>query len=354
MNVLVTGGAGYVGSHVAVELLAAGHDVTVLDDLSNSRPETLAAVRRVAHREIGFREGDIRDGALLDALFEDAEFHAVAHFAARKAVAESVADPLRYYDNNVLGTARLLERMAHHGVKTIVFSSSATVYGEPRTMPITEDCPTDPVNPYGRSKLMGEQMLQDVRAADPEWRVSILRYFNPIGAHPSGELGECPVGAPENLVPFIAQVATGKRERLEVFGNDYPTPDGTCIRDYIHVVDLARAHVKALDFLAAGPRLAVHNLGTGRGYSVLEVVRAFEQACGRSLPRRFAPRRPGDIPVSYASPARAKADLDWAARHDLPRMCEDHWRWQSRDGRRRAARSSATTGGYGARRLKEV
>ena len=330
MKVLVTGGAGYIGSHAVIDLMAAGHDVTVLDNLSNSSPGALVAMRRIAGRDVPFIEGDIRNAAVLDAAFEGGDFDAVVHFAALKAVSESVGDPLRYYQNNVGGTACLLDRMARHRVTTIVFSSSATVYGEPERMPITEDFPTAPVNPYGRTKLTIEQLLADIHAADPDWRISILRYFNPVGAHPSGEIGEDPTGTPDNLLPYIGQVAVGRRERLEVFGNDYATPDGTCIRDYVHVVDIARGHVQALDFLTPQPRLAIHNLGTGRGCSVLEVVRAFENASRSPLPFRFAARRPGDIPISYADPTRAQTELGWTAGYDLDRMCEDHWRWQSK------------------------
>lgn len=330
MNVLVTGGAGYIGSHAAVELMAAGHEVTILDNLSNSSPDAVAAVSRIAERKASFVQGDIGDSALLDTVFKAGHFDAVLHFAGLKAVAESVAEPLRYYRNNVGGSACLLDRMRRHGVKTIVFSSSATVYGEPAHMPITEDFPPAPVNPYGRTKLMVEELLKDLHAAEPGWRVSILRYFNPAGAHRSGEIGEAPDGVPDNLLPYVGQVAVGRRECLRVFGNDYPTPDGTGIRDYVHVVDVAKAHVQALDFLAAAPRLAIHNLGTGRGHSVLEVIRAFENATGRPLPYRFVRRRPGDVAVSYADPTHAQVELGWKAGYGLGRMCEDHWRWQAK------------------------
>ena len=333
MNVLVTGGAGYIGSHAAVELMAAGHDVTILDNLSNSSPGAVAAVNRIAGREAPFVQGDVRDAALLDTVFKTGDFDAVLHFAGLKAVAESVAEPLRYYQNNVGGSACLLDRMQRHGVHTIVFSSSATVYGDPVRMPITEDFPVAPVNPYGRSKRMVEELLVDLHTAEPGWRMSILRYFNPAGAHPSGELGEDPAGTPDNLLPYVGQVAVGGRECLQVFGNDYPTPDGTGIRDYVHVVDVARGHVQALDFLATRARLAVHNLGTGRGHSVLEVIRAFECASGSPLPFRFASRRPGDVAVCYADPTRAQQELGWTARYGLERMCEDHWRWQSKHPR---------------------
>ncbi len=329
MKVLVTGGGGYIGSHTSIELLAAGHDVVVLDDFSNSSPQAVAALAMVANRKVPLVVGDIGDGNCLDEIFRTGDFAAVIHFAALKAVGESVREPLRYYQNNVVGTACLVERMAAHGVKTLVFSSSATVYGNPKSTPIREDFPTIPVNPYGRTKLIIEDMLRDLYAADPDWRISILRYFNPIGAHPCGEIGEHPSGVPGNLLPYISQVAIGQREYLEIFGNDYPTPDGTGIRDYLHVVDLALGHVKALDHLGPQPRLAVHNLGTGRGYSVLEVVRAFEAASGREIPYRAVGRRPGDIAVSYADASRARDELGWTASRDLRRMCEDVWRWQS-------------------------
>ena len=329
VKILVTGGAGYIGSHTAVELAAAGHDVVVLDNLSNGTRAAVEAIRRLADRDVPFVEGDVRDPACLDQTFAHHGFDAVLHFAALKAVGESTAEPLRYYQNNVAGTACLLEQMAAHDVKTMVFSSSAAVHGDPASMPISEDCPPDPKSPYARTKLVVEGMLHDLHAADPDWRISILRYFNAVGAHPSGEIGEDPVGEPQNLLPFVAQVAVGRREQLRIFGNDYPTPDGTGIRDYLHVVDLARGHIKALDHLAARPGVSIHNLGTGRGHSVLEVVRAFEAASGRKVPYVISARRPGDVAVSYADPARARDELDWTARYDLPGICEDLWRWQS-------------------------
>ena len=328
MKILVTGGAGYIGGHTVVELLAAGHDVVALDNLSNSSPVALTAIGAIAGRHIPFVEGDIADGELLDGLFQREHFDAVVHFAASKAAGESVTEPLRYYQNNVGGTASLLACMASHDVKTIVFSSSAAVYGEPATMPINEDCPTAPVSPYGRTKLFVEELLRDIHAADADWRISILRYFNAVGAHPSGRIGEDPTGTPSNLMPFIGQVAVGRRDHLDVFGNDYPTPDGTCIRDYVHVVDLARGHVKALELLRDHPRLAIHNLGSGHGSSVMEVIRAFEAASGSPLPHRIAPRRAGDMAVCYADPSLARQQLDWTTQYDLQQICEDLWRWQ--------------------------
>ena len=328
MNILVTGGAGYIGGHTVVELLAAGHRVVVLDDLSNSSPAALTAIGAIAGAPIPFVEGDIADRDLLDEVFQREGFEAVIHLAASKAAGESVAQPLRYYQNNVGGTTCLLACMASHGVKTIVFSSSAAVYGEPATMPIGEDCPTAPVSPYGRTKLFVEELLRDIHAADGAWRIEILRYFNAVGAHPSGLLGEDPSGEPGNLMPYIGQVAVGRRDSLAVFDNDYPTPDGTCIRDYVHVVDLARGHVKALEMLRDRPRLAIHNLGSGHGSSVMEVIRAFEAASGKPLPHRIAARRRGDMAICYADPSLAREQLDWTPQYDLGRICEDLWRWQ--------------------------
>ena len=328
MKVLVTGGAGYIGSHTVLELLEAGHEAVVLDNFSNSSPGSLRALGVLANRDIPFVEGDVRDGDLLDGVFGGGSFDAVIHFAALKAVGESVAEPLRYFANNVTGTAGLLEAMTTHGVRTLVFSSSATVYA-PSSAALTEESPTAPASPYGRTKHLGEELLRDLHIADPDWRISCLRYFNAVGAHPSGLIGEDPIGVPKNLLPYIAQVAVGRRERLEVFGDDYPTPDGTCIRDYLHVMDLARAHVLALDYLGREGGYAVHNLGTGRGSSVLEAVRAFERASGRSIPRRVVARRPGDMPVQCADPRRARDELGWTAKWDLDRICADLWRWQS-------------------------
>jgi UDP-glucose 4-epimerase len=329
MKILVTGGTGYIGSHTCVELLAAGHEVVVVDNLSNSRRAVNEQVARIAGRAPAFVEADIRDRAALQALFASHAFDAVIHFAGLKAVGESVGQPLRYYDNNVTGSLVLFETMQQAGVKTLVFSSSATVYGDPATVPIVEDFPLSATNPYGRSKLMIEDMLRDLAQADPEWRIALLRYFNPVGAHESGLIGEEPNGIPNNLVPYIAQVAEGRREALNVYGGDYPTPDGTGMRDYIHVVDLAIGHVKTLGKLATSPGLVTYNLGTGRGNSVLEMVRAFEQACGKPIPYKIVARRPGDIATCYADPARAKAELGWSAERDVAQMCADSWRYQT-------------------------
>jgi UDP-glucose 4-epimerase len=329
-TVLVTGGAGFIGNHACVELLNAGHEVIVLDNLSNSSEKSIAAVKRVTNRTLEFIRGDLRDSACLEALFASHRIDAVLHFGGLKAVGESVERPLLYYDNNVNGTLRLIEAMAAHRVKTLVFSSSATVYGDPATVPATEDLPTTATNAYGRTKLMIEQILRDLHCSDPEWRISLLRYFNPVGAHSSGELGEDPRGMPNNLLPYIAQVAVGRLPFVRVFGNDYPTRDGTGVRDYIHVVDLVRGHLAALDYLATGPQLAVHNLGTGRGYSVLEAIRAFEAAVGSPIPYQVVGRRAGDIAESYADTSKAERELGWTAQFDLADMCRDAWFWQSR------------------------
>jgi UDP-glucose 4-epimerase len=325
--ILVTGGAGYIGSHTTVALLEAGHEVFIVDNLSNSSPAVLPRIARIAGRAPGFVRADLRDRLALAGIFARRRFDAVIHFAGLKAVGESVAEPLRYYDNNVNGTLGLCEAMAEHGVKTLVFSSSATVYGDPQTVPIREDFPLAPANPYGRSKLMVEDVLRDLAASDRGWRIALLRYFNPVGAHESGLIGEDPDGVPNNLMPFVSQVAVGRRERLSVWGNDYPTPDGTGVRDYIHVADLARGHLAALAHLPAAGVLTA-NLGTGRGYSVLEVVRAFERASGLEVPYRFAPRRPGDVAACYADPALAERLLGWRAEKGLEAMCADAWRWQ--------------------------
>ena len=326
MKVLVTGGAGYIGSHTVVELLAAGFDVTIVDNLSNSKQSVLNRIEAIAGRRPNFIEGDVRDrNALMPAL---AGCGAVIHFAGLKAVGESVAKPIEYYDNNVSGSVTLFEAMRDSGVKTLVFSSSATVYGDPASVPIREDFPLSATNPYGRSKLMIEEVLRDVAKADDQWRIALLRYFNPIGAHASGTLGEDPNGIPNNLMPFVSLVAVGKLQRLSVFGNDYPTPDGTGVRDYIHVVDLALGHLAALGALASQSGLLTVNLGTGRGYSVLEMVRAFERASDRPVPYAIAPRRPGDIAQCYADPALARQLLGWKAERGIEAMCVDTWRWQ--------------------------
>lgn len=327
--VLVTGGAGYIGSHTCLALLDAGHDVVVVDNLVNGSATALARVRELAGRELGFGQHDVRDDAALDALFARHNFDAVVHFAALKAVGESVAEPLRYYDNNVVGTIRLLQAMQRADVFRIVFSSSATVYGDPQTVPIAEDAACAPTNPYGRTKLMMEEVLRDVAATDPRWHVALLRYFNPVGAHASGRIGEDPAGIPNNLMPYISQVAVGRRDALVVHGDDYPTPDGTGVRDYIHVMDLAEGHVRAIERLDALRGAHALNLGAGRGYSVREVVSAFERASGRPVACRIGPRRAGDIAVCWADPTRAEAVLGWRATRDLDAMCADAWRWQS-------------------------
>lgn len=331
MNILVTGGAGYVGSHTCLQLLEHGHTITVLDNFSNSSPMSLDRVAQLAGRPIELVEGDIRDLDKLDTVFAVKRFDAVVHFAGLKAVGESVTQPLNYYENNVAGTIGLLRMMAKHEVKSLVFSSSATVYGAPKTLPITETAHRAATNPYGQSKLVVEHILEDLCASDSSWRVACLRYFNPVGAHPSGLIGEDPRGIPNNLMPFISQVACGARERLSVFGDDYPTPDGTGVRDYIHVVDLAKGHLAALRYLADSPinPLLQVNLGTGRGYSVLEMIAAFEQASGKSVPYWITARRPGDIASCYADPSLAASLLGWKAELGIDAMCVDTWRWQS-------------------------
>jgi len=327
--ILVTGGAGYIGTHICVELLNAGHEVAVFDNFSNSQPEALARVGRITGKTPRLVEGDIRDRAALVAALRDHAVTAVIHCAGLKAVGESVEQPLSYYDNNVVGTVRLLEAMGECGVKILVFSSSATVYGDPQYLPLTESHPLSATNPYGRSKLMIEDILRDVQRSDASWRFGILRYFNPVGAHESGLIGEDPRGVPNNLMPFVAQVAVGKREKLSVWGNDYGTPDGTGVRDYIHVVDLAAGHLKALEVLQASPDLLTVNLGTGVGYSVLDMVKAFETASGKPVPYQIMPRRAGDIAACYAEPAAAAERLGWRAERGLEAMCVDAWRWQS-------------------------
>lgn len=329
--IFVTGGAGYIGSHTCVELLNAGLDVTVFDNFSNSQPEALTRVQAIAGKQLRVVEGDIRDGAALQQALADSGAKAVIHFAGLKAVGESEAEPLRYYDNNVVGTMRLLEAMKATGVKQMVFSSSATVYGVPQFLPYTEQHPLSATNTYGQTKLAVENMLRDVYRSDPEWRFAILRYFNPVGAHPSGRIGEDPQGVPNNLMPFVAQVAVGRREFLNVWGNDYPTPDGTGVRDYIHVVDLALGHVKAVQFLEREAGCNAINLGSGVGHSVLDLVRAFERVSNRPVPFKVGPRRSGDIAESWANPALAKDLLGWSAMSDLDRLCADTWNWQTRN-----------------------
>lgn len=329
MNILLTGGAGYIGSHVLLCCLQAGHDITVLDDFSNSSPQAIARVEALAGRAVTVHRGDVRDGDLVRHILKDAAIEAVMHFAGLKAVGESVAQPLRYYDVNVGGSVVLAQTMAEAGVFRLVFSSTASVYGDRAEMPLTEDSPLGrPASPYGRSKLMVEQVLADLCAADPRWSVAVLRYFNPVGAHPSGRIGEDPQGEPANLVPYVTQVAVGRHAELSVFGDDYPTPDGTGVRDYIHVMDLAEGHLAALERLSAVAGLRLWNLGTGRGQSVLKVVETFKRVTGQPLPYRIAPRRPGDTAQCWANPSRAEADLGWKARRGLDEMLADHWRWQ--------------------------
>ena len=329
-HILITGGAGYIATHTCVELVEAGFHPVLVDNLSNSKREAVARVEELTGAALPFHEVDIRDRDALAAVFARYDIQAVIHFAGLKAVGESVAQPLRYYENNVAGTVTLCQVMAEAGVRQLVFSSSATVYGNPSSVPIREDASTGGVtNPYGRSKFIIEEMLRDLQTSDPAWRISLLRYFNPVGAHPSGRIGEDPHGIPNNLMPYIAQVAGGKRPHLNVFGSDYPTPDGTGVRDYIHVVDLALGHVAALRYVEAHDGLTTINLGTGRGYSVLEVVRAFEQASGRAVPYELVERRPGDIASCYADPSLAAELLGWKAGRGLEEMCVDTWRWQS-------------------------
>lgn len=329
MKILVTGGVGYIGSHTVVELQQAGHEVVVVDNLSNASKEVAGRITRITGKDIVLIEADIRDRQAMRVAFASHRPEAVIHFAGLKAVGESVAQPLRYYDNNVSGSVVLFETMAEAGCHALVFSSSATVYGDPASVPIREDFPLSATNPYGRSKLMIEDILRDLAKSDPAWRIALLRYFNPVGAHPSGLIGEEPNGIPNNLVPYIAQVATGQREYLSVFGGDYDTPDGTGMRDYIHVVDLAIGHVKTLDKLTQTTGVLTYNLGTGRGNSVLEMVQAFEAASGRPVPYKIVARRPGDVAKCYADPAKAQAELGWKAERDVAQMCVDVWRYQT-------------------------
>ncbi len=331
MNVLVTGGAGYIGSHTCIELLQAGHSVTVVDDFSNSKYESLKRVQDITGKTVEFVELNVLDRDALCKVFSEGNFDSVIHFAAFKAVGESVAKPLEYYHNNITGTLVLCDVMREFGVKNIVFSSSATVYGDPASTPITEDFPTSATNPYGQTKLMMEQILSDLQHAQPEMNVCLLRYFNPTGAHETGLIGEDPNGIPNNLFPFITQVAVGKREFLSIFGGDYPTVDGTGVRDYIHVVDLANGHLKALEKLQSNPGLVIYNLGTGCGYSVIEAVKAFEKATGREVPYKIVDRRPGDIAECWADPAKATEELGWKATRGIDEMCRDAWKWQSQN-----------------------
>ena len=329
MNILVTGGAGYIGSHTTLALLESGYAVTVVDNLSNSKEISLQRVKELTGKSLQFHQVDLLDRDKLDHIIANNQFSAVIHFAGLKAVGESVEIPLRYYHNNVTGTLNLLEVMKKHDLHTLVFSSSATVYGEPMTVPITEDFPLSATNPYGRTKLIIEDILRDLYRAEPEWNIALLRYFNPVGAHRSGRIGEDPNGIPNNLLPYIAQVAVGRLPFLRVFGNDYPAPDGTGVRDYIHVMDLATGHLKALEKLDQQPGLVTYNLGTGRGYSVLEILHAFEHACGKTLPYKIMDRRPGDVPTSFADPTSANRELGWHAKLGIEEMCTDTWRWQT-------------------------
>lgn len=331
MKVLVTGGAGFIASHTNVELLNAGYDVVVIDNLVNSSKESIARVEKLTGKKITFYEEDICSKKGLDAIFSKEHFDAVIHFAGLKAVGESCEKPLEYFDNNLCGTIYLLEVMRKYEVKSLVFSSSATVYGLPETVPITEEFPLSVSNPYGRTKLMIEDMLRDIYRADSGWNIALLRYFNPIGAHESGEIGEDPNGIPNNLLPYVAKVAAGELDYVRVFGNDYNTPDGTGVRDYIHVVDLAVGHIKALEKLETNPGLVTYNLGTGIGYSVLDIIHNFEKACGKRIPYRIVERRPGDIDICYADAAKAKKELGWEAVRDINQMCQDAWRWQSKN-----------------------
>ena len=329
MNVLVTGGAGYIGSHTCVELLQAGYQPVVIDDLSNASEKSLERVEQITGKSVPFYRGDVRDEALLERIFSEHDIGCAIHFAGYKAVGESVTKPLEYYENNLGATMTLCRVMSRRGVKKLIFSSSATVYSGENEMPLREDSKTgNCTNPYGWTKYMGEQILRDVAKADPEWAVAQLRYFNPVGAHPSGQIGEHPNGIPNNLMPFIAQTAVGKRDHLNVFGNDYPTPDGTGVRDYIHVVDLAKGHVAAIRYLDTHPGESVFNLGTGNGYSVLDMVHAFESANDLRVPYEIAPRRPGDLAVCYADPTKSREELGWQAQFDQVDMCRDTWNWQ--------------------------
>ncbi|WP_138429975.1 UDP-glucose 4-epimerase GalE [Fodinibius saliphilus] len=329
MNILVTGGAGYIGSHTVVELLERGDDVVVVDNLSNSKKEALDRVEEITGKSLTFYQADLLDKQEIDTVFSKHDIDSVIHFAGYKAVGESVAKPLSYYHNNITGTLYLCEVMRKHNVYNLVFSSSATVYGDPHKVPITEDFPTSATNPYGRTKLFIEKILRDLHVSSEQWNIGLLRYFNPVGAHPSGRIGEDPNDIPNNLMPYITQVAVGKLDELSVFGDDYPTHDGTGVRDYIHVVDLAEGHLKALEKLEEDPGVVTYNLGTGEGYSVLDVVKAFEEASGQNVPYNITERRPGDIASCYADPAKAEKELGWAAKYELVDMCKHSWNWQS-------------------------
>lgn len=332
MRILVTGGAGYIGSHTCVELLDAGYEVVILDNLYNSSKKAVDRIEEITGKKVTFYEDDMLDKEALEKIFSKEQIDCVIHFAGLKAVGESVAKPLEYYKNNISGTLTLVEVMREHGCKNIIFSSSATVYGDPAFVPITEECPKGtPTNPYGWTKSMLEQILTDLHTADEEWNVILLRYFNPIGAHKSGMIGEDPKGIPNNLLPYVAQVAIGKLECVGVFGDDYDTPDGTGVRDYIHVVDLAIGHVKAIDKIKENPGVKVYNLGTGNGYSVLDVIKAFSKACGHDVPYQIKERRPGDIATCYADAALAKKELGWEAQYGIEQMCADSWNWQSKN-----------------------
>ncbi|MBP3718645.1 MAG: UDP-glucose 4-epimerase GalE [Eubacterium sp.] len=332
MKILVTGGAGYIGSHTCVELLDAGYEVVILDNLYNSSKKAVDRIEEITGKKVTFYENDMLDKEALEKIFSVENIDAVIHFAGLKAVGESVAKPLEYYKNNITGTLTLVEVMREHNCKNIIFSSSATVYGDPAFIPITEECPKGtPTNPYGWTKSMLEQILTDIRTSDNEWNVILLRYFNPIGAHKSGMIGEDPKGIPNNLLPYVAQVAIGKLECVGVFGDDYDTPDGTGVRDYIHVVDLALGHVKALDKIKENPGVKVYNLGTGNGYSVLDVIKAFSKACGHDVPYQIKPRRPGDIATCYSDASLAKKELNWEAKFGIEEMCADSWNWQSKN-----------------------
>ena len=328
-KILVTGGTGYIGSHTVVQLLQAGLEVCVIDNLCNSKVEVIDRIQKITGKQVYFTIGDIRDRSFLKNIFQVHQIDSVIHFAGLKAVGESGREPLKYYDNNVSGSVCLLEEMTEAGVKNIVFSSSATVYGNPSVAKYTEDLPTSPINVYGQTKLFVEKILLDLKKSDPTWRIALLRYFNPVGAHFSGLIGEDPAGIPNNLMPFVAQVAIGRLEKLRVFGNDYPTPDGTGLRDYIHVEDLASGHLKALNKLSQSEEVITVNLGTGRAYSVLEMIKAFELASGKTIPYEIVERRSGDLAEYYADPEKAKSKLDWVAKHDILKMCEDTWRWQN-------------------------